>query len=154
MEPVTVIVAAIAAGAGAGVTQTVSQAVTDAYTALKNLLTGRYRDVDVAPLERKPDSAAKRESLAEDLSAAGADQDRQLLAAARAVITAVREHAPGTGPAIGVDLQRVEAAALRIGSVESSGTGVRAVDAKFHGDIEIQRVRAGQQDSDPTQARQ
>ncbi|MFC9893271.1 hypothetical protein ACFVMC_06235 [Nocardia sp. NPDC127579] len=153
MEPVTVIVAAIAAGAGAGATQVVSQAIGDAYTALKDLLGGRYGDIDVAPVQRKPESAAKRESLAEDLAAAGADQDTELLDAARAVIAAVRAHAATVGPAIGVDLHRIEAAALRIGSVESTGTGVRAVDAKIHGEIEIQRVRAGQRDPDPTRAR-
>ena len=38
----------------------------DAYGALKRLLSGKH-GVDIAPLERKPDSEAKQASLKEDL---------------------------------------------------------------------------------------
>lgn len=144
MEPLTTVVAtAIAVGAAAGLTDTAKQAISDAYNGLKRLITGKYRDVDLGPVEKKPDSTAKRDSLAEDLEEAGAGQDHELLAAAQTLIAAVRAHANDAAAAIGVDLERVEAAALRIGSVESAGTGVRVKDGKFHGDIDIDQVRAG-----------
>jgi hypothetical protein len=148
MDPVTVIVSAIAMGAAAGLTDTASAAVTDAYGALKGVLTGRYPRVDVAAVENKPESIPKRESLAEDLADAGAEHDAELVEAARQVITAVKAHDAALGPALGIDLERVEAAALRIRSVTSEGTGVRVRDGTFTGDIEIGDVRAGRAESE------
>lgn len=132
MDPVTLIATAV-------------EAVKDAYSALKALITRRYRGVDVTPVERKPESEAKRGSLAEDLAAAGADADAELLEAARQVIAHVKAHEAATGAALGIDLERVEAAALRIRGVESEGTGVRVRDGRFTGDIDIGDVRAGQE---------
>jgi hypothetical protein len=143
MDPVTAIVSALALGASAGLNETASTAVQDAYAALKSLITGRYPGVDVAAVENKPESAPKRESLAEDLAEASADHDADLVEAARLVIAAVKAHDAAVGPVLGIDLERVEAAALRIRSVTSDGTGVRVRDGTFTGDIEIGDVRAG-----------
>jgi hypothetical protein len=63
--------------------------------------------------------------------------------AARALIAAVRAHHPVAGHAVGIDLARVEADALRIRSVASEGTGVRVRDSRFASDIDIGAVRAG-----------
>jgi hypothetical protein len=143
MDPVTMIVSAIAMGAAAGLTDTASAAVQDAYAALKGLITGRYPGVDVAAVENKPESTPKRESLVEDLREAGAKHDADLVEAARQVIAAVKATNAGVGPALGIDLEGVEAAALRIRSVTSDGTGVRVRDGTFTGDIDIGDVRAG-----------
>ncbi|MEU8382024.1 hypothetical protein [Streptosporangium sp. NPDC048865] len=145
MEPVTLIVSAIALGATAGLQESAATAVKEAYEALKRLIRDRYQDVDVAPVERRPESEAKRGSLEEDLDAAGAGADDELLAAARRLVQEVRNHEPAAGAAVGIDLEGVEAAALRIGGVTSSGTGVRVRQGKFAGDIEINDVRAGQE---------
>ncbi|HZD15556.1 MAG TPA: hypothetical protein VE196_10645 [Pseudonocardiaceae bacterium] len=139
----TVVSQALAAGAAAGLKNTTAKAVTDAYASLKKLITDRYQDVDVSAVEKKPDSEAKRASLAEDLADAAAAGDMELLEAARQVIAAVNTHAAGTGPAIGVDLERVEAAAVRIRDVIAGGTGIRARDVKVAGEIDISGVRAG-----------
>lgn len=143
MDPVTVIVSAIALGAATGLTETATAVVKDAYAALKGLITGRYPQVDVSAVENKPKSEAKRDSLAEDLVDAGAGQDGELIEAAQQVIAAVKTHDAAAGPALGIDLERVEAAALRIRSVTSEGTGVRVRQGKFTGDIDIGDVRAG-----------
>jgi hypothetical protein len=143
MDPVTMIVSAIAMGAATGLTDTASAVVQDAYAALKGLIIGRYPDVDVAAVENKPESKPKRESLAEDLADAGAEHDADLVEAARQVIAAVKAHDAAVGPALGIDLERVEAAALRIRSATSDGTGVRVRDGKFTADIDIGDVRAG-----------
>jgi hypothetical protein len=143
VDPVTVIVSALALGAAAGFEESTTQAVKDAYAALKRLISDRYRQVDTAPVERLPASEAKRGSLAEDLAEAGADTDVEVLEAARSLITTLKAHDATSGAALGIDLEHVEAAALRIRTVESDGTGVRVRDGKFSGDIDIEGVRAG-----------
>lgn len=143
MDPVTLIVSALALGASAGLKSTVTTAIGDAYSALRRILGERYRGVDLTPVERRPESAAKRDSLAEDLDVAGAGADTELLAAARLLIEQVSSHAPEAAAVVGVDLERVHAAALRIATVESAGTGVRVRDSEFAGDVDIRDVRAG-----------
>ncbi|WP_155981445.1 hypothetical protein [Nocardia sp. BMG111209] len=144
-----IVAAAVAAGAAAGLKETAARAVGDAYRQVKSLITGRYRQVDLAAVEARPASAHRRDELAEDLTAAGASGDAELLAAAQALLAAVRAHEADAGVAVGVDLERVQAAALRVREVESTGTGVRVVDGSFDGDIEIGSVRAGRQDPPP-----
>ncbi|GAB2510454.1 hypothetical protein [Nocardia heshunensis] len=144
LETVPEVVAqALAVGAVAGLQDTAKAAVVDAYQGLKGLVVGRYGQVNVAPVEERPESPHRRDELAEDLAAAGADGDTELLAAAQDLLAAVRAHEAAAGAAVGVDLERVEAAALRIREVHSAGTGVRVVDGRFDGDIEIGSVRAG-----------
>jgi len=146
MDPVTIVAAAVAAGAAAGVTDTAKAAVTDAYAALKNLITGKYRGVDLTQVENEPDSEAHRDSLATDLIAHGADDDDELLTAALHLVDMVQQDAPTVGSVIGVDLERVEAVGLRIADVRSQSTGVRVRDGRFEGDIDIRNVRAGVDD--------
>ncbi|MFQ6395713.1 hypothetical protein ACLMAJ_19885 [Nocardia sp. KC 131] len=155
LEAVPAIVAeAVAVGAAAGLSDTAEQAIADAYQQFKAVVTGRYTGVDVAAVEQRPSSQHRRQELAEDLTAAGAERDTELLAAARALLAVVRAHEAQAGAAAGVDLERVEATALRIAEVSSTGTGVRVVDGSFAGDIEIGRVRTGRQDPpDPPSAR-
>lgn len=143
MDPVTLIVSAIALGAANGTRDTVAAAVRDAYDAVKRLLRQRYPDVDVAAVERRPDSAHKRTSLAEDLEDAGAATDAELIEAARRLVTRLEEHQPDAGQPIGIDLERVAAGALQIGDVRSTGSAVRVRDSTFSGDVTIQGVRSG-----------
>jgi hypothetical protein len=143
MDPVALIASAIALGASAGLQSAASSAIGDAYSALKRLIAQRYADVDISPVEQRPDSAAKRVSLAEDLAVAGAASDEELLAAARHIIEQVGSHVPHIAEVVGVDLERVSGAALRITDVESTGTGVRVRNSEFGGDIDISTVRAG-----------
>ncbi|ETZ34503.1 hypothetical protein L839_5644, partial [Mycobacterium avium MAV_120809_2495] len=93
-------------------------AVKDTYAGLKRLITDRYKGVDPTGVENKPSSEAKRASLEEDLKDAGAEQDADLLAAAKAVIEASARTIPG-GRTNWVDLERIEAEALRIQNVQS-----------------------------------
>ncbi|MEV6279664.1 hypothetical protein [Nocardia sp. NPDC051832] len=153
MDPVTaVVVSAIAAGAAAGLGDTASQAVKDAYSGLKRLISGRYQGVDVAVVERKPDSQAKRESLAEDLEDAGAAGDAELAHAAVAVLEAVRQHAPGA--VVGVEVTNLVAAALEVVDVKSAGDGVRVAGGTIAGAVRIHGVEAGfQAPPDPSSAR-
>src|SRR4051812_35906563 len=144
VDPVSLIVSAIALGASNGVRDTVASAVRDAYDAVKRLLQQRYADVDVTAVERRPDSEPKRNSLVEDLDEAGAGADAELLEAARQLIAQVREHDPDAGRVVGIDLERVVAESLRISDVASTGAGVRVRDSQFRGDVDIQGVRSGE----------
>lgn len=144
LETVPQIVAeALAVGAVAGMQDSAKTAVVEAYQRLKGLVSGRYGQVDVTPVERRPDSQHRRDEFAEDLQAAGGGQDTDLLAAAQALIAAVRAHEAAAGAAVGVDLERVEAAALRIRNVDAAGTGVRGIGLRVDGPIEIDSIRAG-----------
>jgi hypothetical protein len=144
MDPTLIaITSALATGAAAAAKETASAAVKDAYTALKSLITRKYASVDVTPVEKKPDSETKRASLQEDLADVGASNDSELVEAARALTEALKRHALDAGPAIGVDLKEVEAAFLRVGSVDAEGTGVKVRKSKFEGGIDIGSVRAG-----------
>lgn len=143
MDPITVIVAAVAAGASAGLKDAAAAAVKDAYSALKRLIAEHYGHVDVEGIERRPDSDAKRRSLEEDLRGSGVDPNQAVLDAATRVLEEVKKHSPGTGAAIGIDLDHFHAASLRIRDVQASGTGVRVHEGTFTGDVDIQGVRAG-----------
>jgi len=142
-DAVTVITSALASGAVAGVKDTAVKAIKDAYAGLKRLITDRYAQVDVSEVEKKPDSKPKRDSLAEDLADAGAGEDVELLDAARRVLAVVRENSPQAAAAVGVDLERIEAAAVRIREVIATGGGVRGRDWAVSGDIDISGVRGG-----------
>jgi len=145
MDPVslTVITSAIAAGAAASVKDTASAVVKDAYAGLKALIRRKYETVDLAAVEKKPDSEAKRGSLEEDLAEAGAAGDEELARLAQALVDAVERNAPEAAAAVGVDLEKVKAAFLRVGSVDAEGTGVKVRESEFTGGIDIGSVRAG-----------
>jgi hypothetical protein len=141
VDPITLVVTAVALGASAGLTDTAAAAVKDAYAAMKALLA--RRQVDVSGVERRPDSTVQRDALREDLTDAGDVVDDELLAAAQQVTDAVAAHDAAAGPALGVDLSRVKAEFLRVRGVRSEGTGVRVQDATFTGGIDIDKVRTG-----------
>lgn len=143
MEPVTMIVAAVAAGAAAGVTGAAEQAITDAYQAVKRLIAGRYGAVEVEVVERQPESTARRAVLAEELESAGAGDDEELLTAAEQVLMAVHQHAPQAAETVGVQLREVRAGELTISDISSSGAGVRAESMSVDGSFTINGIRAG-----------
>ncbi len=91
------IIVALSAGTGAvdDLTEASKTAITDAYSRLKNLLTKKFGDKsDVAQavslLERRPESFVRKEVLAEEMAAVQMEQDEEMLAAARQVLTLVQ----------------------------------------------------------------
>ncbi len=137
------VVAAVAAGAAAGLTGTAERAVTDAYQALKRLITGRYRSVDVEVVERQPQSTARRAVLVEELAQAGAGDDEELLTAAGQVLVAVQHHAPQVAETVGVRLREIRAGQLEITDVTAAtGAGVIAENISVEGSFRISGIRA------------
>ena len=140
VDPITLVVTAVALGASAGLTDTATQVIKDAYAGLKALLT--RRQVDVSGVERKPDSASQRAALAETLADAG-DVDDEVIAAAQAVTEAVAAHDPDAARVVGVSLRDLQAEFVKLGSVHSSGDGVIADGVRLSGGFTVDEVRAG-----------
>lgn len=83
--------------------------------------------------------------MEEELAAAGADKDAEVLQHAQALLEAIQRHAPQAAAAIGVDLKNIEGAALAIRRITATGAGVKVERAKLSGGITIEDVRAGGQ---------
>ena len=96
MDPITTaILAALAAGAVSGATKVGEQVVSDVYGKLKELLGKKFGAKSkvvkaVKELEANPKSAARKEVVKEEVAAAKADQDKELLQAAQALIKSVK----------------------------------------------------------------
>lgn len=133
MDPVSLVVAALVAGAAAGLKDQAQSVVRDAYQALKELILERHQ-VDVEPLERRPGSAAKQDSVREDLADAGVEGDGEVLAAAQHVVDTVRQHDAESARAVGIDLDDVVAGFIRISGIDVRGAATG---------VDLDRVRAG-----------
>jgi hypothetical protein len=97
MDPLTSLVTALAAGAAAALQSTVEQGVKDGYAALKGLIQRKYTHVDVNQLEPNPTSKNRRGVMEEELAAAGADQDAEVLQQAQVLLEAIQHQAPPSG---------------------------------------------------------
>jgi hypothetical protein len=103
MDPITTaIVAALSAGAIGGLTETSKTAIVDAYNAFKAILIKKFgakSDVVQAidRLEAKPESVGRQETLQEELVTVNAEQDQEVLAAAKQVLALVHAQQAGLG---------------------------------------------------------
>jgi hypothetical protein len=100
VEPISLIVAALAAGTAAGVQGTASTAVADAYAGLKAMVRKRLAgrpggELVLARHEQAPQTWEA--PLAEELDQAGAAHDADLIAAAEALLRLAGETGAGTG---------------------------------------------------------
>lgn len=141
MDPVTLVVTAVALGASAGMTETASNVIKDAYTGLKRLLT--HRQVDPSGVERRPTSKAQQDALRETLADTPGVVDQELLAAAEQVTNAVAAHEPRAAEVVGVDLRDVQAEFIRVRSISSTGTGFRGEGLTVQGGVDLGDVSAG-----------
>jgi hypothetical protein len=94
MDPITLIVTALAAGAALGVQDTASAMVRDAYASLKALVRRRLggdpgTEMVLARHEQAPETW--QAPLKAELARTGADEDADLIAAAKALLDLVGE---------------------------------------------------------------
>ncbi|TFD49576.1 hypothetical protein E3T55_10880 [Cryobacterium frigoriphilum] len=143
MDPISLIVVALATGAAAALKPTAEAAIRDAYAGLKRLITDRYNQVDVSPVERNPSSQAKRRSLEEDLHETDAAADDALLQEAKELFDLVAKADPAAARGVGVDLEDIDAAFVDIDRVRSGGIGVRGRGWNVTGGVRISNVEAG-----------
>jgi hypothetical protein len=149
MEPATIIVTALALGAATGMKSVAEQAVKDGYQGLKNLIKTKYPDVGVERLEKKPDSKNQQSAIEEEIADLGADKDPDILQKAEVILEAVKNLPTEHLPAIGVDLEKIKGAALKIKDIMAMGTGIKIREAEIQGEISIEQVRAGYQENIP-----
>jgi hypothetical protein len=101
MDPITAaLVTALAMGVAGGLTETGKQLMPDAYNALKAALqqkVGVGSDLldAVDSLEKKPDSQGRAATLQEEVQAAGADKDPDLLKLAESLQAALQQSGAG-----------------------------------------------------------
>ena len=100
MDPVSVVLAALAAGATAAAQDTASQAVKDAYAGLKALVKKRFNqkpqaEMALAEYEKDPDTWEK--PLQKSLVETGADQDEALVRQAQQVLKLVNPQQASQG---------------------------------------------------------
>jgi len=150
MDPISIIVTALATGAAAGLKPTAAKVIQDAYAGIKALIQRKYGETNVALLEKDPASKAKREVVKEELEKSDAGGDPELLTQAKTLLDAVQQHAPEAAGKIGVDLEEIKGASLRIGDIIAAGAGVKVRKAEIAGDIEIKGVRAGEASENPS----
>jgi hypothetical protein len=143
MDPITVIVTALATGAAAGVGDTAKVAIKDAYGALKRLVQNRYGTVPVATLEKQPESKANQAVVQQELGNTAAGSDVELLRLAQVLIDLIREHAPEAAEAAAVSIKELEAQSLYVSDIQGSGPGVILEKSKIGGKVEIKGVRGG-----------
>lgn len=143
MDYTTLLVTALIVGAVNATKDVAEQAVKDGYTGLKKLIQSRYKSVDVAQLEKNPESSARQEIIEEELTAVNASQDSELIQkAAELLETAAQTLAKEDLQIIGVEVVEVEGGNLTIRRVTSTGQGILIKKSKL-GDIEIGEVDAG-----------
>jgi len=93
MDPVSMIVAALAAGAAAATKDTVSQAVKDAYAGLKALIQSRFAkkpQAELALMEFEKDPDTWEKPLQKSLLATGVDTDATVIEHAQRVLQLVQ----------------------------------------------------------------
>jgi hypothetical protein len=97
MDPVSLVLGALAAGAGTGVTDVASSAITDAYQSLKQALGRWFKDTPGAELalrEHASDPVTWEAPLAKAVRESGAAGDEAVVLAAQQLLALVE--APGT----------------------------------------------------------
>ena len=140
MDPVTLIVTALALGAAAGLKPTAEQAVKDAYSGLKRLIVNRYQatQTGVTLIESNPQSETFQATAKELLQTTEAGEDEELISKAQVLTELVQEHAPETAAEINVKLSDIEAIGnFRVSDLAASGAGSKI-------DVDIEKVKAGQ----------
>ncbi|MEU6190493.1 MULTISPECIES: hypothetical protein [Nocardia] len=157
MDPVTLIVAAVATGAAAGLGELVKQTVVDSYNSVRRMISDRYEviEAEVVGVASEPEEPLRRQLLAKKLTQVGAGEDVELVAAAQQLLRLVAEQAPQAAEIVGVQLNRVDAAGdIEVTDVAvQGGIGVQANDVATGGSMTIRGVRAVQEPPHPPQAR-
>jgi hypothetical protein len=143
MEALRVIASALAFAGSEAAKTVVAESVKGAYSAVKDFLARKYPQVDLAAVEKAPQSAGQQIVLVENLTSSEAAADPEFSPLAKRLVDAVAAEMRKGGPQTGVQLNDFEAASLRINDVIASGTGVLIKKGRIEGHAEITRIRGG-----------
>jgi len=152
MEPITAaIVSAIVAGAAASAKGVASQAVSDAYSALKALIVERYKRANaVGMIEEDPESEPGKAALGEALTKSGAVADAQVQEGAARLSSALAELPEDARAKLSVQLRNIEAGrSILLENLHSAGSAEIAVEgAKAQEDFVLRGVTTGRPPSE------
>jgi hypothetical protein len=129
MDPVHIIITAVAVGAAAGAKSTAEHAVKDAYAALKSLLLKKFgKKGDTAEavekVEAHPGSKARQAVLKEELEAAGAAKDQEVVDKATDLLKLAESSSPGATGGL-------------VGQINAAGGKVVVVGGDVHGGLKM-----------------
>jgi hypothetical protein len=129
MDPLQIITTAVAVGGAAGAKATAEHAVKDAYAALKSLLVKKFgKKGDTAGaiknVEANPESKARRAVLREELEAAGAGKDQEVVDKATDLLKLVESRSPGATGGL-------------VGQIDAAGGKVVVVVGDIHGGFKM-----------------
>lgn len=144
MDGIDQIITAIVCGASTIASGFGEKAVTDLYDGLKSIIKNKYRDVSLEQIEKKPESEAKQASLREDLLDINASVDVDLLNQSQQLLSAISQINESVAQAIGINLESVKAANIRLQEILVTGeqaVGVSIKNAELSGDIEISKIK-------------
>ena len=119
MDITSAITTALALGAAAGLKKTTASVVNDSYDALKKLINETFPSVmpGIKQLEQAPHSKLCHAVVKEDLSNVGASLHKDLLTEAEALLTLIEQQAPQVADIVGVSLDDIRNAAMRVADV-------------------------------------
>lgn len=144
MDALSAIMTAIISGAVASAKPTTEKGISDLYDGLKSVIHRKYSGVSLEAVEKKPDSPAQKAALQEILQDVKAEEDKELLQQAQLLLKAISEQPAQVAQAIGIKLEDVKAANVRLQEIIVSGgqaAGVHIKRSEFMGDIEISKVK-------------
>lgn len=144
MDPITLIVTALATGAVAGLKPTAEKVVKDAYEGLKKIIVDKYeRSKKTLPvLEDDPASEVRKDVVRESLKEENAEKDEDLVRQAQAVLKAVEGNEEVAAEA-GVQIRHIKAgASVSIRDIISKGY-VEIEDIIADDDVTIEGLRVG-----------
>ena len=138
MEPVTLILTALVAGAGLGLQGAASSAVTDAYNGLKALVRRKLAGREGGELvlaRHEQDPQVWEKPLAQELTAAGASDDPDLVSAAQALMQLV--DAAGSAAGKYAVVSASDHAVAAGGDVKISADRGGTAAGVIHGDVAL-----------------
>jgi MinD-like ATPase involved in chromosome partitioning or flagellar assembly len=139
MDPVTT---ALVAGAMIVVKTATSEAVKDAYRALKALIADKISILSA--LEKTPDNKVFHDAAAEEVRIQGLSSERDILEAARSLTQSIEREPPARLVAAGIDVSQIRAATdVILKDLKSTGSiKISEIEART-GKVDIQGIAAG-----------
>jgi len=128
MDPVTLIVTALATGAAAAAKDIGGDAIKSAFNGLKGLIAKKFGgkanvESAIASVEQNPNSENRKGVLKEELETAGADKDEELMAQVQAFLKLLEEKGVSTGvsQAIGTATATASQGGTAVGAIQVGG---------------------------------
>ena len=152
MDPISIIVIALATGAAAGLKPTTENIIKEAYESIKSLISSRYGSEEINSLEKDPASKNRQGVLKDELQKLEADKDRELLRQAQELLDAVKEHNPNVATAVGFSVDELKAASLKLKDISVHGRGSAAVKGgkwDIGGTVDVENIQVESGETDP-----